>query len=340
MLTQQIKDENRFYLSITEVVIFLSDETGNSPEDIILSILRIEQRIRNYKNNFKISIYKIGELGTYTRSEEGLRDLLGNDLNQLNFGLLKTKSNGISDNFFRSDELNEIEDIKKSDLKPIDSKVIELTKILKDYKLYREATLEKMESLKKLYNENCLLYETEAILLREENNNLRNQLSQSPNETIRQQQQEINNLKNYIDDKLIKSVRAQHEELNRLRNQLKEMLAVAEDNHLETVNKKQAITIKNLENKLSAFQEELRLMQVNSSENELKDSIYHLIFVLKKLLLEISNTGYFFSNKDNPNAKQKPTQEMLVTYISEMGKKGLGRTTINKIFSKANNFEN
>ena len=141
---------------------------------------------------------------------------------------------------------------------------------------------------------------------------MRNQLSQSPNETIRQQQQEINNLKNYIDDKLIKSVRAQHEELNRLRNQLKEMLAVAEDNHLETVNKKQAITIKNLENKLSAFQEELRLMQVNSSENELKDSVYHLIFVLKKLLLEISNTGYFFSNKDNPNAKQKPTQEMLV----------------------------
>ncbi len=66
-----------------------------------------------------------------------------------------------------------------------------------------------------------------------------------------------------------------------------------------------------------------------------KDSAYHLIAVLKDLLLNPDVNAYHFKT-DNSKSTNQPTQAGLAEYIDAMDIKGLKARNINGIFSQAN----
>lgn len=70
-----------------------------------------------------------------------------------------------------------------------------------------------------------------------------------------------------------------------------------------------------------------------------KDSAYHLIAVLKDLLLNPDINAYHFKT-DNSKSTNQPTQTGLAEYIDAMDIRGLKARNINGIFSKANRLLN
>lgn len=74
-------------------------------------------------------------------------------------------------------------------------------------------------------------------------------------------------------------------------------------------------------------------------ELNLKDSAYHLISVLKDLLLNPDTNAYHFKT-DNSKSTNQPTQAGLAEYIDAMNIKGLKSRNINGIFSDANRLLN
>ncbi|CAM3621552.1 hypothetical protein GCM10016272_23600 [Psychrobacter glaciei] len=70
-----------------------------------------------------------------------------------------------------------------------------------------------------------------------------------------------------------------------------------------------------------------------------KDSAYHLIAVLKDLLLDPNTTPYMFRT-DNQKSTNQPTQAGLAEHIAAMNLKGLKARNINGIFSDANRLLN
>ena len=70
-----------------------------------------------------------------------------------------------------------------------------------------------------------------------------------------------------------------------------------------------------------------------------KDSAYHLIAVLKDLLLDPNTTPYMFRT-DNQKSTNQPTQAGLAEYIEAMNLKGLKARNINGMFSDANRLLN
>lgn len=70
-----------------------------------------------------------------------------------------------------------------------------------------------------------------------------------------------------------------------------------------------------------------------------KDSAYHLIAVLKDLLLNPDTNAYHFKTDSNKSTNQ-PTQAGLAEYIDAMDIRGLKARNINGIFSQANRLLN
>lgn len=70
-----------------------------------------------------------------------------------------------------------------------------------------------------------------------------------------------------------------------------------------------------------------------------KDSAYHLIAVLKDLLLNPDINAYHFKTNNSKSTNQ-PTQAGLAEYIDVMDIKGLKARNINGIFSRANRLLN
>lgn len=70
-----------------------------------------------------------------------------------------------------------------------------------------------------------------------------------------------------------------------------------------------------------------------------KDSAYHLIAVLKDLLLDPNTTPYMFKT-DNHKSTNQPTQAGLAEHIDAMNLKGLKARNINGMFSDANRLLN
>lgn len=66
-----------------------------------------------------------------------------------------------------------------------------------------------------------------------------------------------------------------------------------------------------------------------------KDNAYHLIAVLKDLLLDPNTTPYMFKT-DNQKSTNQPTQAGLAEHIDAMNLKGLKARNINGMFSDAN----
>ena len=77
----------------------------------------------------------------------------------------------------------------------------------------------------------------------------------------------------------------------------------------------------------------------DDKELNLKDSAYHLISVLKDLLLNPDTNAYHFKT-DNSKSTNQPTQAGLAEYIDAMNIKGLKSRNINGIFSDANRLLN
>lgn len=77
----------------------------------------------------------------------------------------------------------------------------------------------------------------------------------------------------------------------------------------------------------------------NNKEANPKDSAYHLITVLKDLLLDPDINAYHFKTDTNKSTNQ-PTQAGLAEYIDQMNIKGLKTRNINGIFSQANRLLN
>ena len=75
--------------------------------------------------------------------------------------------------------------------------------------------------------------------------------------------------------------------------------------------------------------------QVNDKDLNPKDSAYHLIAILKDLLLDPDIAAYHFKTDTNESTNQ-PTQAGLSAYIESMNIKGLKARNVNGIFSTAN----
>ncbi len=73
----------------------------------------------------------------------------------------------------------------------------------------------------------------------------------------------------------------------------------------------------------------------NNKELHTKDSAYHLIAVLKDLLLNPDIDAYHFKTDIN-NSTNQPTQAGLAEYIDSLNIRGLKTRNINGIFSEAN----
>jgi len=94
--------------------------------------------------------------------------------------------------------------------------------------------------------------------------------------------------------------------------------------------------IVDLENQLAQAKTEIEDKSADDNkELNPKDSAYHLIAVLKDLLLDPNTTPYMFKT-DNQKSTNQPTQAGLAEHIDAMNLKGLKARNINGIFSDAN----
>lgn len=93
----------------------------------------------------------------------------------------------------------------------------------------------------------------------------------------------------------------------------------------------------------SLFQEDISTNIIDKpfcdEELSLKDSGYHLIAVLKDLLLDPDINAYNFKT-DTDKSTNQPTQAGLAEYIDSLEIKGLKTRNINGIFSQANSLLN
>lgn len=76
-------------------------------------------------------------------------------------------------------------------------------------------------------------------------------------------------------------------------------------------------------------------ISIKQDNNTISNSMFCLIAILKNLLLD-KNIGAFHFKFDGEKSSNKPSQEGLIAYISDMKIKNLSENTIKKIFPKAN----
>jgi len=97
------------------------------------------------------------------------------------------------------------------------------------------------------------------------------------------------------------------------------------------------IAQKNIE--IKKLKKELEELKSTRPANDIKDSAYLLIHVLKELLLD-PNLNAFNFKSDSPKSTGEPTQSGLVSYIEDMKVKSLGKRNIEGIFSQASKTHN
>jgi len=97
------------------------------------------------------------------------------------------------------------------------------------------------------------------------------------------------------------------------------------------------IAQKNIE--IKKLKKELEELKSTSPTNDIKDSAYLLIYVLKELLLD-PNLNAFNFKSNSLKSTGEPTQSGLISYIGDMRVKNLGKRNIEDIFSKANKTHN
>ena len=335
LLTEQIERDKRFFLSIFEVITFLAKELETSNEEAIISLWRIEQQLDK-----PIPTYKKNRMNDYVLSDNSLTDIVGD--NPLNFDFEKSKchENSILDTFFRTDYLNNIQQIKDKGLLPIDKKVIKLVQTLEVYKTYKIVTSDEIEKIRERVFEQQDIHDNEREILNNEITKLRNQLLQYPNQTISDQQLTIEQLQAYIREKLDGAIAKKQQEINLMHKRYEDLIKKAEylcndDNFTDY----SVLDIENLKKDLfqaNAKIEELEKELLNSEDNI---NTYKLINVMKEILLDVEITGYIFANSDNPNAKNKPSKAGLISYIVEKDISGLKERNLQKIFKKAQEHE-
>lgn len=92
-------------------------------------------------------------------------------------------------------------------------------------------------------------------------------------------------------------------------------------------------------NEINKLEKSLRAIQPEQPKNDVKDSIYSLIFVLKELLLNPDISAYHFKNEGIRSTGQ-PTQNGLIQHITDMKIPKLSKRSIEDIFSKSNKSSN
>lgn len=101
----------------------------------------------------------------------------------------------------------------------------------------------------------------------------------------------------------------------------------------ELANANRTINQKNKE--IKRLEKELRESQSEQPKNDVKDSIYSLISVFKKLLLDPDIGAYHFKS-DSLQSTGQPTQSGLIQYIVGLKVPKLSKRSIEDIFSESN----
>lgn len=128
-------------------------------------------------------------------------------------------------------------------------------------------------------------------------------------------------------------------ELIFLKNDLQYIITVIESSHelpklrnsLSDTNR--IISQKNKE--IEILRKKLDKSQSQQTKNDVKDSAYSLILVLKDLLLNPDISAYHFKS-ESPKSTGKPTQSGLIQHIVDENIPKLGRRNIEDIFADAN----
>lgn len=94
-------------------------------------------------------------------------------------------------------------------------------------------------------------------------------------------------------------------------------------------------TINQQYKEIEKLKKELKKSQSQQPENDVKDSVYLLILVLKDLLLNPCINAFHFKS-DSPKSTGKPTQTGLIEHIISKNIPKLGKRNIEEIFRLAN----
>ena len=94
-------------------------------------------------------------------------------------------------------------------------------------------------------------------------------------------------------------------------------------------------TISQQHKEIETLKKELRKSQSQQPENDVKDSVYSLILVLKDLLLNPDINAYHFKS-DSLKSTGEPTQSGLIQHIINEKIPKLGKRNIEDIFANAN----
>ena len=148
-----------------------------------------------------------------------------------------------------------------------------------------------------------------------------------------------NEIKNILGYTLCSTTTRDNYELIFLKNDLQYIITVIESSHelpklkdsLADANR--MISQKNKE--IKRLEKELRESQSEQPKNDVKDSIYSLISVLKKLLLDPDIGAYHFKS-DSLQSTGQPTQSGLIQYIVGLKVPKLSKRSIEDIFSESN----
>lgn len=335
METSRNERQKRFCLPISEVVSFLSKELNQTLEETIISLLRIERQLPK-----PIPVYRENIFGDYEEVKTSLTEIIGNNPLKIDFQELIAKPNNISDTYFRTDYLNEIEDIKEKGLLPIDKKVIALVRTLEVYETYRIVTTEEMQQIRHGFKTTQENYEYECQLLKEKITHLESQMLQSDNVVIAQQQNQIINLEHYIEHYMPQSLEDKEKRLDELLKSLEDF--EIEKQQLEYFNENNITVFEEMEtlkSNLNKANSEIQRLKEKISEEKTKNSVFHLIYEMKGILLNQEITGSLFSNSDNDNSPKKPSQSMLAEYIAQKKLRNLSKRNIDDIFARANKID-
>ncbi|MDK1670715.1 hypothetical protein QOK77_09035 [Moraxella osloensis] len=335
METSRNERQKRFCLPISEVVSFLSKELNQTLEETIISLLRIERQLPK-----PIPVYRENIFGDYEEVKTSLTEIIGNNPLKIDFQELITKPNNISDTYFRTDYLNEIEEIKEKGLLPIDKKVIALVRTLEVYQTHRIVTTEEMEQIRHGLQTTQENYEYECQLLKEKITYLESQMLQSDNVVIAQQQNQIINLEHYIEHYIPQSLEDKEKRLDELLKSLedfeieKQQLEYFDENNITVFEE-----METLKSNLNKANSEIQRLKEKTYEEKTKNSVFHLIYEMKGILLNQEITGSLFSNSDNDNSSKKPSQSMLAEYIAQKKLRNLSKRNIDDIFARANKID-
>lgn len=98
--------------------------------------------------------------------------------------------------------------------------------------------------------------------------------------------------------------------------------------------------IETLKCKLEKANERIDSLQIQNvqANDEIKESVYLLINVMKDILLDVELTGHFFVDKEKETAKNKPNQTMLARYIESKGIRNLAERNVQGIFAESNKY--